>query len=118
MKNRVINSLNDILKFEIGLLLITTTWWFVRGPKTVVGYSDALFVASTIAMVVGLIFALTNSSRRHYYKYLRAKDKGTAVTEVEYKEQVAKRKRHTGYGALCGISGVIGMALSAIIAVV
>ena len=105
-----------IAKVETVMFSTTVAWWYFLGVKTVTGFSDTLFVISTIAMSIGLIIALSNTSLRHLYKHLRAKDKGKEVNEVEFAKRHEKRKRLSSYGAMVSISGVLGMLITAVIA--
>lgn len=100
---------------EAIILIYTVIHWHFWGREGVIGLSDTLFVVSTIFMCIGLLIAITNSSRRHYYKHLREKFKGKNPDDRRFEEDREKRVRFTAHGGAISVAGIFGIILCALI---
>lgn len=107
---------------EIVILLATAIQWKISTIQNMTIFSDKLFTTSVIFLCLGFIISITSNSRKHYYKHLVSKDskdkKVTKLTDEQFEEEADKRVRHSNYGLTVGISGVIGIGISALVLMV
>jgi len=80
------------------------------------GWNDALFLCSVIVFCAGTISALVSKSRKHYYIHLKDRFSGKKEDDSEFESEQAKRDVHAIRAIAIGTSGIIGILLSAAIA--
>lgn len=87
-------------------------WWFfaLHNPQE---YSDSLFITSFGCLCIGGLIVIASTSRRSYYRYIRAKSQGKPDCEKHYELDIKNQRRNSIFGVLLGCAGFIGMALSA-----
>ncbi len=98
------------------VFLSSSLYWYFLTGRTAIQYYDSLFVSSVGFMCLGLLIAIANTSRRHYYKHLRNKYKTGSTDDTKYEIERIDRLRYTRIGAAISLSGILGIIVCAALA--
>jgi len=79
-------------------------------------WNDALFLCSVIVFCAGTISALVSKSRKHYYLHLKDRFSGKKDDDSEFESEQGKRDAHAIRAIAIGSAGIIGILLSATLA--
>lgn len=115
IKNEFKTNLIIFAVSEAILIVYTIIHWWLWGRDGFIGLSDTLFIVSTVFMCAGLLIAITNTSRKHYYKHIKAQFQGKNPDERRYEEEKEKRLKFTGHGGAISVAGVLGIIICTII---
>lgn len=99
---------------DLIILLASTVYWWISDKRAAIDFQDALFLSSTVFMCLGLLIAITNTSRRHYYKHIKQKYKTGNHDDTKYEQEREGRLRNTRIGAVISVSGIVGIVLCAL----
>lgn len=73
---------------------------------------DTIFNYSMAIFILGAIIHLANTSRRHYYKHLKAREKDQNLDDSDFNKEEVSRSRFSRTGQKIALAGVVGVVIS------